>query len=1120
VSWLRALGSAPQIPIQIRVREVGLGDEPARRAARDHMVGDSLRVCRRQQHARASLATLHQFTGKHHAVPVRQAHVQQHDIRVELGRSPACLRRSRRVSHDLVAALLEELLGNAVKALVIINYQYGFSHAVSVTLPPGVGNGANPTVGSGRMKCVPGWDLHMRGGVFPTGRLKIAAHPSTGAPLARHARRREIATVDTLRRSDAHRTKSLRGRRSECDALDRLVASVRAGQSQALVLRGEAGVGKTALLAYLEESALGCRIARATGVESEMELALAGLHQLCMPFLDRIERLPGPQRDALAIAFGLHGGEPPAQFLVGLAVLTLLSEVADEQPLICIVDDAQWLDRTSAPALAFLARRLAAEPVGLVFAAREHGGEQYLSGLPELVIEGLHDGDARALLESVLAGPIDERVRDRIVAETRGNPLALLELPRGLTAMQVAGGFGLLGGQPLSGRIAESFQRQLGELPAEAARLLLVAAAEPVGDPLLVWCAAERLGIDGSAATETNGLLTIGDRVTFRHPLVRSAVYRSAPARARRAAHLALAEVTDPEVDPDRRAWHLACAASGPDEEVASELERSAGRARARGGLAAAAAFLQRAAALTREPDRRTDRLLAAAQANLQAGAFDAALRLLAAAKAGPLDDLQCARIDLLRGQIAFASGLDSHAPALLLKAAERLAPHDLDLARETYLSAWGAAACAARAGVGDLPEVCRAARALPLPSEPLRPVDLLLEGLTLLITDGRAAAAATLQRAAALFAGEEVSTEERLRWGWLATAASYAMWDIDGTRPVWARQIQLVRDAGALEQLPLYLVALGISTAWSGDFAGAGFLVAEVHEVTAMTGADIPPFGALLLLALRGREEEASTLIEAAVQQAAGARHGIAVTEAQWAAAVLYNGLGRYEQALAFAQQATSDPLDLYPSMWALPELVEAAARSGRADVASAALERLARTTQPAATDFGLGIEARSRALLAEGDVAEALHREAIERLERTNMRPELARAHLLYGEWLRRDGRRRDAREELRSAHQRFAEMGMEAFAERARRELLATGETVRKRSVATRDDLTAQEEQIARLARDGLSNPEIGSQLFISPRTVEWHLRKVFMKLGIRTRNELRMALPDLVLEKVSA
>ncbi len=912
---------------------------------------------------------------------------------------------------------------------------------------------------------------------------------------------------------DCHSRDRLRGRHGECEALDGLVASARRGESRALVLRGEAGVGKSALLSYLEQTASGCVIARTAGVESEMELAFAGLHQLCMPFLERLERLPAPQREALGIAFGLHGGEPPAQFLVGLAVLTLLSEVADERPLICIVDDAQWLDRTSAPALAFLARRLVAEPIAIVFALREPAeAEQFLAGLPELVVEGLLDADARALLESVLTGPIDERVRERIVAETRGNPLALLELPRGLSATELAGGFGLLGGQALSGRIAESFQRRLGELSAETVRLLRVAAAEPLGDPLLVWGAAERLGIPVSAAIETRGLLAIGDRVTFRHPLVRSAVYESASPAERRAAHLALAEVTDPELDPDRRAWHLASATSGPDENVALELERSAGRAQARGGIAAAAAFLQRAAALTLEPTRRTDRALAAAQANLQAGAFDAALRLLAAARAGPLEELQRARIDLLHGQIAFASGLDSDAPPLLLRAAERLERLDLELARETHLSAWGAAAFAARAGAGDLPEVCRAASALPAPSDPPRPVDLLLDGLALLITDGRGAAAPTLRRVAQLFAGEDVSTEERLRWGWLATAASYAMWDVEGTRPVWAKQIQLVRDAGALEQLPLYLVALGLSTAWTGDFAGAAFLVAEVAEVTAATGASIPPLGAVLLLALRGREAEASQLIAAAVEQDGDPRRGVALTEAQWAAAVLYNGLGRYDQALASAQQASWDPLDLYPSMWALPELVEAAARSGKSEIAREALDRLERTTEPAGTDFGLGVEARCRALLSEGEAAEALYREAIERLERTHLRPELARAHLLYGEWLRREGRRRDAREQLRTAHEMLAEIGMEAFAERARRELLATGETVRKRSPETRDDLTAQEEQIARLARDGLSNPEIGSQLFISPRTVEWHLRKVFTKLGITSRRELRAALPD--------
>jgi len=499
----------------------------------------------------------------------------------------------------------------------------------------------------------------------------------------------------------------LRGRRSECAVLDGMLAAVREGESRTLVVRGEAGVGKTALLAYLLERASGCRIARAAGVESEMELAFASLHQLCAPMLDRVGRLPAPQRDALEIVFGLRAGAAPDRFLVGLAVLSLLSGAAEERPLLCVVDDAQWLDRSSAQALAFVARRLVAEQVGLVFAAREAAEE--LRGIPDLEVRGLRNGDARALLGSVVRFRLDEQVRDRIVAETRGNPLALSELPRGLTATQLADGFGLVGAHALPERIEESFRRRLEALPAETRLLLLVAAAEPVGDPLLVWGAAERLGIDGSAAAPaaTEGLLAIGERVTFRHPLVRSAVYRSASPQERSVVHQALAEVTDAQADADRRAWHLAAAATGPDEVVALELERSAGRAQARGGLAAAAAFLQRSLALTRDRARRTDRALAAAQASLHAGAFDAALRLLATAEAGSLDEFQNARAELLRGQIAFASGGGSDAPPLLLKAAQRLEQLDPELARETYLDAWGAALFAGRlATAGGLLEV------------------------------------------------------------------------------------------------------------------------------------------------------------------------------------------------------------------------------------------------------------------------------------------------------------------------------------------------------------------------------------------------------------------------------
>jgi len=865
-------------------------------------------------------------------------------------------------------------------------------------------------------------------------------------------------------------------------------------------------VGKTALLDYLAEHASGCRVARAVGVESEMELAFAGLHQLLAPMLDRLPRLPGPQGEALRTAFGLGSGVPPDRFLVGLGVLGLLAEVAEEHPLVCLVDDAQWLDRASARVLGFAARRLEAESVGLVVAAWVPGEE--LAGLPELAVEGLGEGDARALLDAVLTGPLDAQVRDRLVAEAAGNPLALVELPRGVPPAELAGGFALPDVLALSGRIEASFRRRLEALPEQSRSLLQVAAAEPVGDPVLLWRAAERLGLGAQAATPAAeaGLVEVGARVRFRHPLVRSAAYRSASLPQRQAVHRALAEATDPALDPDRRAWHWAQAAPGPDEAVAAELERSAGRAQARGGLAAAAAFLERAVALTLDPGRRTERALAAAQASFQAGGFDAALGLVATAQAGRLDDFQRARVDLLRAQVAFASGLGSDAPPLLLKAARRLEPFDLELARETYLNAWGAAVLT---GADGLPEICRAARALPPPTGDPRPLDLLLDGLALLITEASAAATPTLRRAAAALA--DITADDVLRWGWMATAASAAVWDFEGMVAIAARTVQLLRDTGALAQLPVPLAVLGVCTVWSGDFAGAASLIAEADSVAAVTGSPMAPFAALSLLARQGREAEASALIAETIEQAAAAGQEIAATYAHRAAAVLYNGLGRYDEAAAAARQASSYPFQLYDSMWALPELVEAAARQGAADLARDALARLAATTQPAGTDVALGIEARCRALLRDGTAADDLYREAIDRLRRTRLRPELARAHLLYGEWLRREGRRGDARAQLRTAHDLFGGIGMEAFAERARAELLATGETARKRTVETRDALTAQEAVIARLAREGLSNPEIGARLFISARTVQYHLHKVFTKLDISSRAQLDRVLP---------
>ena len=898
---------------------------------------------------------------------------------------------------------------------------------------------------------------------------------------------------------------SLQGRGSECALLDDVIAALRAGESRTLLIHGEAGIGKTALLNYAVASAADIRVLRAAGVESEMELAFASLHQLCAPLLEAVGQLPPPQRGALEVAFGRTAGPAPDRFLVGLAVLTLLSGAAEERPVLCVVDDAQWLDEVSAKTLAFVARRLLAEPVGLLLAARAPAGD--LRGLPELQVLGLRNGDARALLRSGVMFRLDERIRDRIVAETRGNPLALLELPRGLSVQQLAGGFGLLDAprQALPTRLEESFQHRVEAIPAAARRLMLVAAAEPVGDPLLVWRAAERLGIEIAAADATDGLLTIEESVRFRHPLVRSAVYRSAPVEQRRHVHLALAEATDREVDPDRRAWHLAAAAPAPDEAVASELERSAGRAQARGGVAAAAAFLQRAVGLTADPGRRTERALAAAELSFQAGELDTAQRLLAMAESHPLDGFQAARAALLRGHVAVVLSYGSDAGLLLLKAARHLEAFDLELAREAYLTAYGSAMSAGHLGQAAVfLDICRAIEDLPPPQGAPDAKSLLLEGLARMHTDGRAVATPILQRAANAVA--QMPEADVLRWGWIAPMASHVTWDSDGSTAIYERQARIVRGAGALVELPVYLTSLALDKVWNGDLAGARLLIAETDTVAAATGSQLPPFAALRLLSMQGREADASTLIAATIEQATARGQGLAVRIAQWAAAVLYNGLARYDEAAAAARQVTANDIDPYPQMWALPELVEAAARAGETDVARTALDRLGEMTRPAGTDWGLGTEVRSRALLSDGENAELLYREAIERFGRTGLRPELARAHLLYGEWLRREGRRSDAREQLRTAHHMFAAIGMEAFAERTRRELVATGETVRKRSAETRDELTPQEEQIVRLARDGLSNPEIAAELFLSSRTVEWHLRKVYMKLGISSRREL--------------
>jgi DNA-binding CsgD family transcriptional regulator len=902
------------------------------------------------------------------------------------------------------------------------------------------------------------------------------------------------------------------GRTRERDRLDAVLAQTRDDQSAVLVVRGEAGIGKTALLRYAARQASGLRIAEIEGVQAEMELPFAGIHRLCAPMVARLPLLAEPQQNALRVALGMSSGNAPNRFLIAVAVLNLLAAAAEERPLVCLVDDAQWLDAASLEALGFVARRLVAEPVAMIFSLREPVSTQALNGLPQMSLEGLDEAAARALLSRVVPGRLDDRVRDRIIAETRGNPLALVELSQGMSRSERAGGFAPGAAIDLPSRLQERYLRRVSGLPEATQRVMLLAAAEPLGDAALLWRAAERLAIHPSAlapATEA-GLLEIDDRVRFHHPLVRSAVYRGASLDERQRVHDALAEVSDPELAADRRAWHRALATAEPDEAVATDLEHSAARAQARGGLAAAAAFLDRATALTPGAALQTGRALAAAEVSFGAGDFVSMLRLLATAESGPIDGFQRARATLLRGHAALVSTYGSAASSLLLQAARELEAYDITLARRAYLTAWGSAVSANHLGRAEvLAEICNGVLALsPLPPEP-HPLDLLIEGFALVSTDGPAAATPVLRRAARSVL--DLSVDDMLRWGWLAPGANSAIWDPEGSLAGNELKAQLVRQAGALGELPIHLQSLALDRAWSGDLAGAEVLLAESESVAAATGTDPPPSALVRLRALQGRENDAGPLIEHVARQATEAGQGMAVMVAHWAGSLLNNGLGRYEAAASAAREVVENAIDPWTSSWALPELVEAAMRLGETDIAHDALDRLAAATQPAGTDFALGVEARSRALVTGGEAAEPLFHESIERLGRTSTRPELARARLLHGEWLRRDGRRGESQEQLRIAEQMFTEMGMEAFADRTGAELVATGAKPRTRRFELREDLTPQEEQIARLASDGLTNADIGDQLFLSPRTVEYHLHKVFNKLGIDSRSGLQAALP---------
>ncbi len=903
---------------------------------------------------------------------------------------------------------------------------------------------------------------------------------------------------------------TLLGRQRERAVLERLLGTARGGHGATIVLHGDPGVGKTALLEYAVEVGEGFRVIRTAGVEGEMELDFAALQQLCSPILGLAEQLPGPQREALDVAFGLGAGDASSPFLVGLAVLGLLADAAEEQPLLCLVDDAQWLDGASARALAFVARRLLAERVALAVATRDPAGG--FARFPQLRVEPLGRRDARALLESVLAARLDEPVLERIVAETGGNPLAILELPRGLSPAQLAGGFGLPAA-PLSTGIERSFTRRLARLPREARRLLLLAAAEPLGDPALLWRAAQQLGIPETAthALESEGLLTLDGAVAFRHPLVRSAVYGSAEPSERREVHRALADATDPELDPDRRAWHRAQAASVPDEERATELEHSAGRAQARGGFAAGAAFLERAAALTPEPTHRARRLLAAAAAERDAGDLEAALGLLARFDPGALDELGHARVDLLQAQIALEQRRGGDAGRLFLSAASRLESLAPELACETYLEALGGAMTSDIEVVGGAPAVAAAARAAQSGAIPTRTVDVVLDAFATRLIDGFAAAAQALARALELLLATDLGAEDISRRLSLSSSrdgnmVALELWDDEAVHLLAARQVQVARDTGALGHLEFALSFLARSHMLAGELTPAALLLDEARSIAEATGNPALVNAPMILAAWRGDEAQALELIEASAEEAAARRW----TSNNYARAVLFNGLARHDAARDAAWEAFQpDPIG-YGSLL-LPELAEAASRTADHALLDHALEWVSQRTGVISSRWASGIEARVRALLSEGDVADSLYRESIVNLSGTRVRLELARTQLLYGEWLRRERRRLDAREQLRSALEAFTGMGAEAFARRAERELVATGERARKRTVDTLGQLTPQEMQISRLVAQGHTNREIAAQLFISPSTVEYHLKKVFRKLGVTSRTQLAHRMP---------
>lgn len=903
-------------------------------------------------------------------------------------------------------------------------------------------------------------------------------------------------------------------RQAERSAVRRLLRATLTGRGGALVIRGEAGIGKTELLEGVLATVPGLGQMHVAGREFETDLPFTALHELCKPMLARLGTLPDPQRAALEVAFALRDGATPDRARAGLAVLGLLSDAARERPIVCVVEDAQWLDQASAEILTFVARRVEAEPVAFLFALRDPAASGAFDGLPAQTLGRLGNDDALALLNSRIHAPLDQRIRDQIIAEARGNPLALLELQRYVEPAALAGGFGLPDAVRVPEHIEAGYRKRLAALPAETQKLLLIAAAESLGEPTLFWRAAERLGIDAGAAApaEAAGLFDLGVRVRFHHPLVRPAVYHAASPDDRRAVHRALADVTDPLVDPDRRAWHRGRSVFVPDEAVAEELERSVDRAHAHGGMAAAAAFLERAAALTSDPARRTTRALAAARYKHRAGAVDAAAGLLATAVAGPLDGRQRALAEVLSAQIADHGGHGGTATPLLLGAAEKLEGYDRPLAHQTYLEAFAATLRAGRLGEGGLlPKISRAARATLTMTDQERPgpPDLFLEALSTQAIDGHAAAVPVLRKAVGAFLDGTGEHEHADHWLWLASGAVADLCDDEEWIAVTERHVRLARRFGALLVLPNALRNLALVHIHTGEFAAAAALIDEAYAV--LEEDPISSWLDPVLPAWRGDAERVSSVIETIVPVARERAQGMVLTVLDYANAVLHNGIGRYDVALQAARTAYRHDAFGFGSLLP-PELVEAAARAGQPRLAEPALDQLIERTNASGTDWALGIQLRSRALLTDGPRAEALYQKAIDRLERTRLVPYLARTHLVYGEWLRRQARRTDARIHLRIAHEKLTAIGADGFAARAARELAACGERPRKSADNPFDLLTAQELQIALLVADGATSKEAAGRLFISPRTVDAHLRNIFKKLDLTSRRQLRTLRPN--------